>query len=1228
MKNVLDGLDMILKAVDLGDSSTMNTVAMEYVALLNAELENLLNYKQKCGSSSEGLIIKYIKAISKLINYKISSNSIDSGFDFRILFDLFPKTLISQSNNYTDKLWKAYVDLFSLLFHIPVINHNQFEIPISNIFHYGAPTQGNLYVNFFIRRFEVILNAIFENYPTTITLWLNFLSQTVFYKFFNYYNGNVNSSQLLLDQPLPSKFYDSILDLMQSRQFIDFYEIFNHENTFPTHFLFLLHLIIKIEDENHKKYPKQVDILAKKWTNLDTVYKQEVLRLFKNNCPQEMINLLILLSRKTVLSLQPLVRNYTDGNSLIEREKFPVYQSIMSEFQNNYLFIIDRHPSFQQCDLNCIVKDFFTTIPIIGLVFYFNILFNFKVENADMFSLPKECMNSIPPAVSILASQVFMSIVGCCFSPILFDFSIDPVTSYVNKVNGKVSRGKAAPQNFLPDMEKIFTDNFVFSMKLLSIYNKEMLKPVLDFAGLNRILFSPLVIIGWTYDKALKWIKNFINFQPQSIETFLTILNEIQKIIPIYLQKNHNFVFQNFFPQIIYYLDKYSPSSMIFDAISNFAKLDGVASSTIADPMIAHSWISVLCKFLCSTDNNTVSVAFRSAIQSIIKFLPQSMILITLILHILVKRVDIISFEEIEQYILNSYVICGYYLPKVDKIFDLEAVSKNWPKNSYKPKLVRDSINDFENQSFSIQKTLISQLGNSFKAKSFNSTASVYVQEAIEPGSPLLDFIMRSFEIYFTSNDSKIDIRLLSLLSSQYIGKNSPNSHFIRKFCKYMLDEFESTDDPRDRWLLFLALSHLVKLGVIDIKKLTKKLHSLHVHDNKSLQTMVEAFPFIFDKKPYYSDRQEPTDVILSIDNSKLFQVSVIDEETHILDSRTVNFVDSRKITNISKKPVISQNNISLPEEENDSIDEIENEDHNVFRTYFFEKFNCQETSPTNFEIFSSSRKESTEFNLDVRPPINLVSVQSPETSRFSEIISKVPSFSPIYWSLYKFANMRVFDCTPSSLRETKAIFQSGTREEIKIGVLYVKDGQFTQNEILANKHQDASLSYDKFVRSLGTPVSLKDHLYFNAKLDQSVSPFSIFYSDDEYDVMFHVSTLMKTSDDDPQQLAKKRHIGNDNVHIVWCENKSGYDPDTILSNFNDAHIIVYPFNDDLYHVVVHKKNKNLEFGPLPSGVLVKSRALAPLVRMTAINADRVVRKDLDQMPDKRFASLMKPLCG
>ena len=223
---------------------------------------------------------------------------------------------------------------------------------------------------------------------------------------------------------------------------------------------------------------------------------------------------------------------------------------------------------------------------------------------------------------------------------------------------------------------------------------------------------------------------------------------------------------------------------------------------------------------------------------------------------------------------------------------------------------------------------------------------------------------------------------------------------------------------------------------------------------------------------------------------------------------------------------------------------------------------------------------------------------------------------------------MRVFDCTPSSLRETKAIFQSGTREEIKIGVLYVKDGQFTQNEILANKHQDASLSYDKFIRSLGTPVSLKDHLYFNAKLDQSVSPFSIFYSDDEYDVMFHVSTLMKTSDDDPQQLAKKRHIGNDNVHIVWCENKSGYDPDTILSNFNDAHIIVYPFNDDLYHVVVHKKNKNLEFGPLPSGVLVKSRALAPLVRMTAINADRVVRKDLNQMPDKRLASLMKPLSG
>lgn len=38
------------------------------------------------------------------------------------------------------------------------------------------------------------------------------------------------------------------------------------------------------------------------------------------------------------------------------------------------------------------------------------------------------------------------------------------------------------------------------------------------------------------------------------------------------------------------------------------------------------------------------------------------------------------------------------------------------------------------------------------------------------------------------------------------------------------------------------------------------------------------------------------------------------------------------------------------------------------------------------------------------------------------------------------------------------------------------------------------------------------------------------------YQVFYHVATSMPTVSEDLQQIAKKRHIGNDYVHIVYNE--------------------------------------------------------------------------------------------
>jgi hypothetical protein len=58
---------------------------------------------------------------------------------------------------------------------------------------------------------------------------------------------------------------------------------------------------------------------------------------------------------------------------------------------------------------------------------------------------------------------------------------------------------------------------------------------------------------------------------------------------------------------------------------------------------------------------------------------------------------------------------------------------------------------------------------------------------------------------------------------------------------------------------------------------------------------------------------------------------------------------------------------------------------------------------------------------------------------------------------------------------------------------------------------------------------------------------------------MFHVSTLLPYSFDNPQQLERKRHLGNDIVVLIFKEGNTPYLPDTIASDFNHVVAVVQP---------------------------------------------------------------------
>ncbi|XP_048520185.1 rap1 GTPase-activating protein 1 [Dendroctonus ponderosae] len=163
-----------------------------------------------------------------------------------------------------------------------------------------------------------------------------------------------------------------------------------------------------------------------------------------------------------------------------------------------------------------------------------------------------------------------------------------------------------------------------------------------------------------------------------------------------------------------------------------------------------------------------------------------------------------------------------------------------------------------------------------------------------------------------------------------------------------------------------------------------------------------------------------------------------------------------------------------------------------------------------------------------------------------------------------------------------------------KFGVLYQQFGQTTEEEIFCNSV--TSPAFDDFLSLLGQRIQLKDHKGYRGGLDiqnghtGDTAVYEIFK---EREVMFHVSTLLPYTDNDPQQLQRKRHIGNDIVAIVFQEENTPFCPDMIASHFLHAFIVVQVLDPNTpntrYKVSVTARDDVPFFGPtLPTPAIFK----------------------------------------
>lgn len=204
-----------------------------------------------------------------------------------------------------------------------------------------------------------------------------------------------------------------------------------------------------------------------------------------------------------------------------------------------------------------------------------------------------------------------------------------------------------------------------------------------------------------------------------------------------------------------------------------------------------------------------------------------------------------------------------------------------------------------------------------------------------------------------------------------------------------------------------------------------------------------------------------------------------------------------------------------------------------------------------------------------------------------------------------------------------------------KFGVLYQRCGQTTEEELFGNN--STSPAFEEFLEVLGQQIKLKDHKGYRGGLDITnghTGDWAIYEIFKEREIMFHVSTMLPYTDGDPQQLQRKRHIGNDIVAIVFQESNTPFSPDMIASHFLHAFVVIQPLEPNTpntrYKISVTARDDVPFFGPtLPNpAVFRKGSEFKEFLLTKLINAENACykAKKFHQLEMRTRSSLLQNL--
>ncbi|KAJ3426070.1 rap gtpase-activating protein [Anaeramoeba flamelloides] len=204
------------------------------------------------------------------------------------------------------------------------------------------------------------------------------------------------------------------------------------------------------------------------------------------------------------------------------------------------------------------------------------------------------------------------------------------------------------------------------------------------------------------------------------------------------------------------------------------------------------------------------------------------------------------------------------------------------------------------------------------------------------------------------------------------------------------------------------------------------------------------------------------------------------------------------------------------------------------------------------------------------------------------------------------------YDIDEEELDEILKMEEYFNKKQYKIGVMYIGEGQTTSKQYLSNT--ESSQDFEDFLEILGDKIELHDWDKFTGGLDtleNTSGEHSIYTKYEDFEIMFHISTWLPFNPKDPEQVLRKKHLGNDLVVVVFVDGDTKFDPKTFLSHQLHLIIAIQPVIHEKkkkYRVEISRKNYVKEFEPyLPSPSLFEPEDLRNFLITKAIKGERVV---------------------